>query len=68
MLNKIMAKFREGSTRILGQFKSVAQKSGVAVDAMALEGGAAQSIIDYAQKGGFDMIVMVAGALASCRS
>lgn len=67
MLNKIMAKFRGGSKRILGQFKSVAQKSGAAVDAVALEGGAAQSIIDYAQQSGLDMIVMGTGALASCR-
>ena len=58
LLNEIMGKFREESTRILDQFKSIAQKSGVAVDAVALEGDAAQSIVDYAQKGGFDMIVM----------
>ena len=58
LLNEIMSKFKEESAKILNQSKALVQKSGVAVDAVTLEGDTAQGIVDYAQKGGFDMIVM----------
>jgi nucleotide-binding universal stress UspA family protein len=58
LLDEVKAKFREESARVLDQYRALAQKSKAAVDTVALEGDAAQSIIDYAQKGRFDMIVM----------
>ena len=58
LLNEIMGKFKEDSVRILDQSRALAQKSGVAVDAVTLEGDTAQGIVDYAQNENFDMIVM----------
>lgn len=58
LLNEIMGKFKDESARILDQSRALAQKSGVAVNAVTLEGDTAQGIVDCAQKGGFDMIVM----------
>ncbi|MEO9294644.1 MAG: universal stress protein [Nitrososphaera sp.] len=58
LLDEAKAKFKEESVRMLDQYKALVQKSKAAIDTVALEGDAAQSIIDYAQKGRFDMIVM----------
>ena len=58
LLHEIMSKFKEESARILDQCRALAQKGGVAIDAVTLEGDTAQGIVNYAQKGDFDMIVM----------
>lgn len=58
LLDQLLGKFREESAQVLDGYKALAQERGVSVEAVVLEGDVAESIVDYAQKGGFDMIVM----------
>ena len=67
LLNEIMGKFKEESAKILDQSRALAQKSGVAINAVMLEGDTAQGIVDYARKGGFDMIVMGSRGLGTLK-
>jgi nucleotide-binding universal stress UspA family protein len=39
-------------------FEELAKKQGATVEAVAMEGDPASKIVGYADKGGFDMIVM----------
>jgi nucleotide-binding universal stress UspA family protein len=58
LLNELLANYRKESSKILDKCKAVADKSGVKIETVIAEGDAASSITGYAQKGGFDLIVV----------
>lgn len=59
LLDQLLANFREESSRVLDRYRALAQKHGAkAVNITVMEGDAAKTIVDYAKRGGFDMIVM----------
>lgn len=58
LLNDIMAKYRTESAKILDKCKQIAEKSGVKIETVIAEGDAASSITGYAQKEGFDLIII----------
>ena len=58
LLNDLLANFRAESARILDECKQIAEKSDVKIETIIGEGDAASSIVGYAQKGGFDTIII----------
>lgn len=58
LLNDIMAKYRTESAKILDRCKQIAEKGGVKIETVIAEGDAASNITGYAQKEGFDTIVI----------
>lgn len=58
LLNDIMEKFRIESAKVLDNCKQIAEKSGVKIETVIAEGDAASNITGYAQKEGFDVIVI----------
>jgi nucleotide-binding universal stress UspA family protein len=58
LLNSLLEKYRAESAKVLDVFEELAKKQGATVEAVAMEGDPASKIVGYADKGGFDMIVM----------
>lgn len=58
LLNQLLEKYRQESAKVLDEYEEIAKKRGIEVKSAILEGDAAASIVDYADKHGFDMIVM----------
>ena len=59
LLDQLLANFREESAKVLDKYRTLAQSRGAkAVHIAVMEGDAAKTIVDYANKGGFDFIVM----------
>ena len=58
LLNDLLANFRAESARILDKCKQIAEKSDVKIETIIGEGDAASSIVGYAEKGGFDTIII----------
>ena len=58
LLDDIMSKYRTESGKILDKCKQNAEKSGVKIETVIAEGDAASNITGYAQKEGFDLIVI----------
>lgn len=58
LLNQLLEKYRQESAKVLDEFDDVAKEQGIKVQTAILEGDAAESIVEYADKNGFDMIVM----------
>lgn len=58
ILNELLANYRKESTRILDKCQELAVKAGMKIETVIAEGDAASSITGYAQKEGFDLIVI----------
>jgi nucleotide-binding universal stress UspA family protein len=58
LLNDLLANFRKESANILDKAKQIAEKSDVKLETVIGEGDAAYSIVGYAEKGGFDTIII----------
>jgi len=58
LLNDLLANFRAESARILDKCKQIAEKNDVKIETIIGEGDAASSIVGYAEKGGFDTIII----------
>jgi nucleotide-binding universal stress UspA family protein len=58
LLNELLSNYRKESAKILDKCKAVAEKSGTKIETVIAEGDAASGITGYAQKGGFDLIVV----------
>jgi nucleotide-binding universal stress UspA family protein len=59
LLNDLLANFRAESANILDKCKQIAEKSDVKIETVIGEGDdAASNIVGYAQKGGFDTIII----------
>jgi nucleotide-binding universal stress UspA family protein len=58
LLNELLAKFRAESAKVLDMCKQIAEKSDVKIDTVIGEGDAASNIVGYAQKQGFDTIII----------
>ncbi len=58
LLNQLLENYRKESAKVLDEFDDIAKNRGIKVDTAILEGDAAESIVEYADKNGFDMIVM----------
>ena len=58
LLNELLSNYRKESAKILDKCKAVADKSGVEIETVIAEGDAASNITGYAQKGGFELIVV----------
>jgi nucleotide-binding universal stress UspA family protein len=58
LLNQLLEKYRQESAQVLDQYEEIAKEHGVDPQTAILEGDAAESIVEYADKNGFDMIVM----------
>ncbi|MEW5840101.1 universal stress protein [Nitrososphaera sp.] len=58
ILNEISRMSREQASKVLDEYDALAESRGVKADSVIIEGEPAASIIAYAEKGGFDMIVM----------
>jgi nucleotide-binding universal stress UspA family protein len=58
LLNELLAKFRAESAKVLDMCKQIAEKSDVKIETVIGEGDAASNIVGYAQKQGFDTIII----------
>ena len=58
LLNDLLASYRAESAKILDKCRQVASKSGVNIETVIAEGDPASSITGYAQKEGFDLIII----------
>ncbi len=58
LLNQLLEQYRQESARVLDEYEDIAKEQGVEAHTAILEGDAAESIVKYADKHGFDMIVM----------
>lgn len=58
ILNEISRMSREQASKVLDEYDALAESRGVKADSVIIEGEPAASIIAYAEKGGFDMIVI----------
>ncbi len=58
LLNELLANYRKESAKILDQFEEAAEKQGIKIESVVMEGDPASNIVNYANKEGFDMIVI----------
>lgn len=58
LLDDLMSNYRKESVKVLDRCKEVAQKAGAKIETVMAEGDAASTIAGYAQKEGFDLIVI----------
>lgn len=58
VLNELMSKFRTESAKILDKCKQIAENSGIKIETVIAEGDAASNITGFANKEGFDVIVI----------
>jgi nucleotide-binding universal stress UspA family protein len=67
LLDQLLENFRKESAKVLDKYEVVAEKQGLKVEAAVMEGDPASNILGYAEKGGFDMIVMGSRGLGKFR-
>lgn len=68
LLDQLWANFREESAKMLDRYRTLAQTRGAkTVHIAVMEGDAAKTIVDYANKGGFDLIVVGSRGLGGIR-
>lgn len=58
LLDELLANYRRESSKILDKCQDVAKKEGVKLQTVMAEGDAASNVTSYAQKEGFDLIVI----------
>lgn len=58
LLDELLKNYRQESAKVLDRYEDVAEKQGLKVESVVMEGDPASNIVGYAEKGGFNMIVM----------
>lgn len=58
LLDQLLENYRKESAKVLDRYEEIGEKQGLKIESAVMEGDAASHIIAYAEKGGFDMIVM----------
>lgn len=58
LLDQLLQNFRKESAKVLDRYEEVAEKQGLKIESAVMEGDPASHIMAFAEKGGFDMIVM----------
>jgi nucleotide-binding universal stress UspA family protein len=58
LLNELLTKYKAESARVLDRCKQAAEMSGVNIETVLAEGDAATNIVGYAQREGFDLVVI----------
>jgi nucleotide-binding universal stress UspA family protein len=58
LLNDLMSKYRIESAQILDRCKQMAEKKGVKIETVIVEGDPASNITNYAQKENIDLIII----------
>jgi nucleotide-binding universal stress UspA family protein len=58
LLNDLLAKYRAESEKVLDKCEQIAEKSGVKIETVIAEGDAASNIVGYANKEGFNLIII----------
>lgn len=58
LLDELLANYRRESSKILDKCQDAAKKEGVKLQTVMAEGDAASNVTSYAQKEGFDLIVI----------
>lgn len=58
LLNELLTKYKAESAKVLDRCKQAAEKSGVNIETVLAEGDAATNIVGYAQREGFDLVVI----------
>lgn len=58
ILDELLANYRKDATRILDKCQEAARQQGIEIDTVIAEGDAASNITGYAQREGFDLIVI----------
>ena len=58
LLDELLANFRKESGKILDKSQEIATKSGIKLETAIMEGDPASNINGFAEKGGFDLIVI----------
>lgn len=67
LLDQLLENFRKESAKVLDKYEEAAEKQGLKVETAVMEGDPASNILGYAEKGGFDMIVMGSRGLGKFR-
>lgn len=67
LLDQLLENFRKESAKVLDKYEEDAEKQGLKVETAVMEGDPASNILGYAEKGGFDMIVMGSRGLGKFR-
>jgi nucleotide-binding universal stress UspA family protein len=58
LLNELLTKYKAESAKVLDRCKQAAEMSGVKIETVLAEGDAATNIVGYAQREGFDLVVI----------
>ena len=58
VLDAAMAKYKKEADEVLDQYEAMAASHGIKIEAVIAEGEPGPAILSYAEKGGFDLIVM----------
>jgi nucleotide-binding universal stress UspA family protein len=58
LLDQLLQNFRKESAKVLDRYEDAAEKQGMKVESVVMEGDPATNVVAYGEKGGFDMIVM----------
>lgn len=58
LLNELLTKYKAESAKVLDRCKQAAEMSGVNIETVLAEGDAATNIVAYAQREGFDLVVI----------
>jgi nucleotide-binding universal stress UspA family protein len=58
LLNELLTKYKAESAKVLDRCKQAAEKSGVNIETVLAEGDPATNIVGYAQREGFDLVVI----------
>lgn len=58
LLDQLLENYRKESARVLDKYEDSAERQGLKVEFVVMEGDPASNIVAYTEKGGFDMIVM----------
>ena len=58
LLNELLTKYKAESAKVLDRCKQAAEISGVNIETVLAEGDASTNIVGYAQREGFDLVVI----------
>lgn len=58
LLNELLTKYKAESAKVLDRCKQAAEMSGVNIETVLAEGDGATNIVGYAQREGFDLVVI----------
>ena len=58
LLNELLTKYKAESAKVLDRCKQAAEMSSVNIETVLAEGDAATNIVGYAQREGFDLVVI----------